>query len=222
MTVTLYKYLPRRYAEPFVSSGAVLFRSLQYFLACEDARRDELEGTHQYEPVHGLEVTNETQGWRQRMPGASMRSNIKNPEQLFVFCASQVLTPDLAGKFGADACVEIADVGKFAARARTALRRHPRVKLQTLIHGVVEYYRTADPPREVWALPDRIVMNKPHLFAGEQEYRFVFSFNANAFKFENVDMKITTGPTPNVPKGTHPEMLVKLGSMADCCRVHTF
>jgi hypothetical protein len=222
MPPTLFKYLPHQYVELFVSTGAVLFRSLLYFLASEDARRDEVEGTHQYEPVDGLEITNQTQGWRRRMPGGSLRSSVKNPDKLFVFCTSHVLDTDLAVKFGSDACVEITDVGMFVARVRTALRRNPRVKLNTLIHGDVEYYRTAEPPQEVWALPDRIVMNKPHVFAHEQECRFAFSLKADTFRFENVDLKITTGPTPKIPKGAYPEMLVHLGHMVDCCRLHRF
>jgi hypothetical protein len=49
--MTVYKYLPHRCADPSVADAAVLFRSLLYFLACEDARGDKLEGTHQYEPA---------------------------------------------------------------------------------------------------------------------------------------------------------------------------
>ena len=221
--MTLYKYLPSQYADPFLREGTVLFRSLLYFLACEDARRDELEGTHVYAPVSGLDVTNRTQRTRVRMPGWSMHSSVKHPEHLFVFCTSGRLTIDLARKFGCDACVEIGDVGKFVARLRTALKRQPQVKLATLRHGDVEYYQTALPPQEVWALPDRIVMNKPHNpFSEEEEHRFVFSRKADAFAFENVDMKLMNGPAPRVPQGDYPFMLVKLGTMADCCRVHMF
>ena len=35
----LYKYLSLKYAELFVQKGQILFRSMLYFLACEDARR---------------------------------------------------------------------------------------------------------------------------------------------------------------------------------------
>jgi hypothetical protein len=220
--MTVYKYLPHRYADPFVTDGAVLFRSLLYFLACEDARRDELEGTHQYAPTGGLQITNHTAGWARQLLRTAMRSRVKHPEQLFVFCTSRTLTKDLARKFEADACVEIGDVGKFTTRLRTALRRNPRVKLKTLLTGDVEYYRTAEPPEAVWALPHRIVMNKPHQFAEEHEFRVAFSLKADAFDFQNVDMSITTGPAPTIPLGDYPQMLVKLGSLADCCRIHTF
>lgn len=52
----LYKYLRREHAERFISSGEVLFRSLLYFLACEDPRNDELEGRHVLAPLEGLPV----------------------------------------------------------------------------------------------------------------------------------------------------------------------
>ena len=74
----------------------------------------------------------------------------------------------------------------------------------------------------MWALPDRIVMNKPHVFEDEEEYRFAFSLRADAFRFENVDVKVTKGPTPKIPEGEYPRMLVRLGSMTDCCRIHRF
>ena len=96
MSLTLYKYLPYKYAEGFVREGQILFRSLLYFLACEDARRDQLEGTHQYEPVDGLEITNQSRGGRHRMLGASVRSSVTHPDKLFVFCVSQRLAADPA------------------------------------------------------------------------------------------------------------------------------
>ena len=131
----LYKYLSLKYAELFVQKGQILFRSMLYFLACEDARRDELEGTHQYEPIDGLEITNKTRGSRQRVLGTSLRSSATHPDELFIFSTSQRLTVDLAAKFEADACVEITDTRPFVARLKTALRRIPRVKEKTLIHG---------------------------------------------------------------------------------------
>ena len=46
MPLTLYKYLPAKYAELFISKGEVLFRSLLFFQAWEhEERGDELEGT---------------------------------------------------------------------------------------------------------------------------------------------------------------------------------
>jgi hypothetical protein len=219
----LYKYLPQRYADAFVQRGEVLFRSILYFLACEDARRDELEGTHQYAPAGGLEVTRHSRGLNGPLPNSSMRSSVKHPEQVFIFCASRALKPELAIKFSADACVEITDAEMFGARLRTVLRRNPRVKMRTFRSGLVTYYDTANPPGATWALPDEIIMHKRQpLFGDEEEYRFAFSLKARVFDFENANYTITTGPTPPVPKASYPEMLLRVGPMADCSRVRRF
>lgn len=222
VSLTLYKYLPQRYAEPFVDRGEVLFRSLLYFLACEDARADKLEGTRQYAPVGGLEVTNHTQGWNRTVPGSAFRSSVKNPEKLFVFCTSLALRRELADTFDCDAAVEIADVEKFMLRLKGALRPNPRVKMNTVTQGDVKYYLTENPPEAVWALPDEIIMHKRVAFSDEEECRFADSLKADAFKFENVNLQVTTGPIAKIPKGTYPETLIKLGSMVDCCRIHRF
>lgn len=61
MGLTLYKYVPKIYAERFLAKGEVLFRSLSYFLACEhDERGDDTEGIRVYEPARGLEITKQT------------------------------------------------------------------------------------------------------------------------------------------------------------------
>jgi len=221
MELTLYKYLPHQFAEPFVANGEVLCRSLSYFLACEhDERGDYLEGTRSYEPATGLEITKQT-GEKFKMQ-RSFRSSVKEPDKLFICSTSIMLTADLAQKFQSDACVEIADVGKFVARLRTALRRKPRVKLKTLIHDKVTYYRTENPPEEVWALPERIVMHKSEKFSYQCEYRFAFSTKADAFEFENVDLNLVQGQPARVLPGSHPHMLLRLGPMSDCCRIRRF
>jgi len=222
LPATIYKYLPRQYAERLLSEGEVLFRSLAYFLACEDKRRDEFEGTHVYAPSGGLEITNRTQGWTRRIPLSEFRASAKNLDVLFVFCTSLELRPDLALKFGADACVEVMDLGRFVDRLKTAIRRDPRVKLKTLMHGEVEYYETGEPPGTVWPQPDRIVFNKPRSFTEEREFRFAFSLKPDAFDFENVEIKIAIGPTSKIEEGPLLQKKLKLGSMIDCCRPHYF
>jgi len=221
MALTIYKYLPHRYAETFVANGEVMFRSLSYFLACEhDDRGDDLEGTRNYEPTTGLEITKQT-GEKVRMRG-SFRSSVKDPDKLFIYSTSTLLSADLARKFQADACVEITDIGTFVARLKTALRRRPHAKLKTLIHGKVKYYNTENSPEEVWALPDLIVMHKPRKFSDQCEYRFAISTKADAFKFENVNLAVVQRQPARLPIATYPSMLLKLGPMNDICRIHPF
>ena len=96
------------------------------------------------------------------------------------------------------------------------------MKLNTVTRGSVKYYLTDNPPEAVWALPDEIIMHKRVVFSDEGEYRFAYSLKVDAFKFENVNLQVTTWPTPKIPKGAYPEMLVKVGPMIDCCRIHRF
>jgi len=221
MALTLYKYVPNLYAERFVSNGEVLFRSLPYFLACEhDERGDDLEGTHAYEPETGLEITKQT-GEKLRMQG-SFRSSVKEPDKLFIYSTSTLLSADLARNFQADACVEITDFDTFLARLRSALRRKHRPKLKTLIYGKVTYYCPETPPKEVWALPDRIVMHKPQRFADQCEYRFAISNRADTFDFENVNVALVQGQQSRLKLDSYPTMLLKLGPMSDCCRIRRF
>jgi len=221
MAVTLYKYISSPYAERLVSNGEVLFRSLSYFLGCEhDERGDDMEGTRVYEPETGLEITKQT-GEKLKVQG-SFRSSVKEPNKLFIYSTSTLLSADLALKFQADACVEITDFDTFLARLRTALRRKHRPKLKTLIYGKVAYYRTENPPEEVWALPNRIVMHKPKRFADQCEYRFAFSTRADAFDFENVNVALVQGQQARLKLDSYPTMLLKLGPMSDCCRIHLF
>jgi len=219
--MTLFKYLPYQYAELFVVSGEVKFRSLSYFLACEhEERGDGLEGTRLYDPPTGLEITKQT--GEKITTRRSFQSSVKEPERLFIYSTSTLLSADLALKFQTDSCVEIANIGAFVARLKTALRRNPRAKLNTLRHGKVAYYLPEDPPEEVWALPDLIVMHKPQRFAYQCEYRFVFSTKADAFKFENVNLALVQGQPARLPMADYPAMQLKLGSMGDCCRIHRF
>jgi len=85
----------------------------------------------------------------------------------------------------------------------------------------VTYYRTENRPKEVWARPERIVMHKPHRFADQCEYRFAFSTKADAFDFENVNLTLAQDQPARLPLDSS-VMLLKLGPMSDCCRIHRF
>ncbi len=222
MSPKLYKYLPYQLAHAFLSNGEAWFRSLSYFIACEQMHRgDDLEGTRVYAPSVGLEIRKNS-GERLNGLGWSFRSSMKALDEIFVYCTSTVLSADLAREFESDACVEIADIEKFVARLRTAARRRPRVKLETLRQGHVTCYCTDQPPEEVWALPDLIVMHKPQRFAYQCEYRFVISKRADAYDFENVNLTLVRGEVGKLPIVKHEAapLKLKLGDMSDCCRVH--
>jgi len=69
---------------------------------------------------------------------------------------------------------------------------------------------------------DLIVMHKPQRFADQCEYRFAFSTRADAFEFENVNLTLAHGQPARFPIANYPCMLLKLGPMNDCCRIHRF
>ena len=187
--ITIYKYLPRRHATPFVEKGEVLFRSLSYFREYEDeqVRSDEYEGTKQFAPPTGLKINHAT-GKTSSQTGAFQSAT--NARDIFVFCASTQLSTELACMFKSNSCVEIFDLKKFRWRVKTAIRRSG-FKPGTLVDGSVEYYSVADPPEEVWALPARIAMSKVDIYSHQQEYRFAFARN-NAFDFEKVTIQLVT------------------------------
>src|SRR5207249_269383 len=126
-----------RWADPV--SLAVLL----YFRDCEDeVRGDRHEGLATLRPKDGLVVNNLTQKKTFTLPGAAFESSAKE-EEIFVFCASRSLTDELRERFGAIACVEIADIAAFCARIQYALPApvvFPGPRGRTRIGHRVQYY----------------------------------------------------------------------------------
>lgn len=219
---SLHKYLPAKYVESFVREGAVLFRSLSYFRDYEDAqvRGDEFEGTRLHRPQSGLEVTLvETQ--KKIILPHSFESTA-NEDDIFVFCFSTILSPELATQFKADACIEITNLGAFVAGVRSALLRRPSIKNKTLVHGQVRYYSPEEPPIVDWALPEKIAMSKLNTYIEQQEYRFAFAVN-DAFRVENTSLRLVSPGERRTPRASeHPERWFKLGNLSKLCKIHRF
>jgi hypothetical protein len=159
-----------------------MFSTLSWFQNLEDRERgDEFEGTHKYFPVGGLEITRTERDGRPHppvtftYPNQSLQSKATGSDHIFIYSTS--LRPGLT-QFGnaavPTACVEIYDPAKFVLRLRAVLRRTPRAKVETLIHDEVRYYSFADPPGNVYALPDRLTMHKHDGFGNQHEYRIAF------------------------------------------------
>jgi len=204
--------------------GEVLFRALSYFRDYEDAqvRGDEFEGTKLYRPKGGLEITlTETQ--EKRILPHSFES-AANEDDIFVFCLSTALSPELATQFNANACIEIVNPQRFISGVRSALLRRPSVKDKTLVHGNVRYYAPDEPPIVDWALPEKIAMSKLNLcsYSAQNEYRLAFAVNG-AFKVENTRLRLVTPGERRHPRSVgHPERLLKLGNLSKLCKVHPF
>ncbi len=91
-----------------------------------------------------------------------------------------------------------------------------------LVHGDVKYYTPDEPPIIDWALPEKIAMSKLSAYAPQQEYRVAFAVNG-AFGVENTHLRLVSPGERRPPRTTsHPERLLKLGSLANLCKVHRF
>lgn len=132
---SLFKYLPSKYLDAFVSRGELLFRSLSYFRNYEEleVRGDRLEGRRLYTPPHGLEINNLTTDEKINIPW-SFESTVQDKE-IFVFCLSQELSADLASEFNTDFCVEIHNPTALLAKVRAALTLRRWVKMQDCFMG---------------------------------------------------------------------------------------
>jgi hypothetical protein len=124
----LSKYLPRRYAATMIDRGELTFSTLAWFQNYEDDQRgDRFEGTRKYFPLGGLDVTRTERDGKPHQPISfkaateSLQSRATAHTQIFIYSTS--LQPGLAFD-GADACVEIGDPVKFAARLLSALKTH--------------------------------------------------------------------------------------------------
>ncbi|MQA31682.1 MAG: hypothetical protein GEU82_17920 [Luteitalea sp.] len=107
------------------------------------------------------------------------------------------------------------------ARLRAGLRLTPKAKTSTLSHDEVRYYSFADPPGNVYALPDRLAMHKHDGFREQHEYRIAFGTRRDVFDFEHIDYQLAVEGTHQPRQaldGSHRWKLT-LGSLADCCRL---
>lgn len=216
----LFRYLSSTNAKAFLERGEVLFWSLSYFRDYEDqgVRADEYEGTLIHRPENGLKLKLVPSGEEVSIP-CTLESTAKE-DDIYVYCMSTEFKPSIGERFNADVCVEILEPQKFMARVRAALELRARLRVKDIVHGEVKYYERHEPPIVDWALPERIAMRKPKSFEWQKEYRFAVP-KGDAFRVENVDVKLVPlGQSRQFRSTTHPQILLKLGSLLKICRVH--
>lgn len=216
----LYRYLGSKHVESFLREGSLLMRSLSYYRDYEDAgvRADPFEGTLAHRPQEGLKVTMVQTGEVRSLPH-TLESTARE-DDIFVFCVSSELSPEIAGRFGTPVCIEIHKPVQFLHRLRTALSLRSRIRASALVHGDVRYYELHEPPIVDWALPERISLRKPSEFSWQREYRFAVP-RGNAFAVENVSVRLVPLGAPRPPRATmHPSMSLKLGDLSKFCKVH--
>ena len=218
--LTLFRYFSKTDAHAFVERGEVLFHSLSYFPDYEDqgVRADENEGKLVHLPFDGLRINLVNSGESVLLPHR-MESKAKE-DDIFVYCLSTELSNNIAERFKAEAVIEIFEPIRFLAKVRSALALRSRIRAEKLVHQPVQYYEWCDPPIVDWALPERIAVRKPKSFEWQKEYRLVVPVG-DAFQVGNVNVELVP-PDAAKPlrKTSHPQMLLKLGSLSKICRVH--
>jgi hypothetical protein len=216
----LYRYLAPQHVDSFLRQGSLLMRSLSYYRDYEDrgVRADPFEGTLAHRPQDGLKVTIVGSGEVRSLPHTL--ESAAREDDIFVYCASSELKPEIATQFGTSVCIEIHEPIRFLHRLRTALSLRSRIRANLLVHGEVRYYELHEPPIVDWALPERIALRKPSHFSWQREYRFAVP-RGNAFAVENVSVKLVALGAPRPPRATtHPSIPLKLGDLSKFCRVH--
>jgi hypothetical protein len=229
--LSLYRYTEPKWAEALVDHGSVLFSSLSWFQELEDpARADEFEGVRKYLPADGLEIGRVSAPPTTFVdPHNSFQAAARERDRIFVYCVSRRPSPELAAKFAGEpqqaaACVEIYDVELFHQRLARALGRRSPVQRRTLFRADVSYYSFEKPPGAVWALPAKLATYKDESrFADEEEHRFVFSTDRNAFKPERVEVQLVG--KDHFRRRRRPldakvhRVPLTLGPLSDCCRI---
>lgn len=215
----LFRYFSEEHASDFVQKGTVLFRSLTYFRDYEDVgvRADEYEGTLVHQMQEGVAINNLTAG-ALSLP-YRFESTVKEDE-IFVYCMSTELSPEIAQRFGADIAIEILDLSKFLNCLRTALSLRRRFRVDQLVHEDVRYYDWHEPPIVDWALPERIAMKKPKSFSWQKEYRFAVPIK-DAFRVGNVKNNLVPiGSNRMFRAKAHPQQFLNLGNLSRICKIH--
>lgn len=196
------------------------FNSLSYFLNCEEnSRRDETENVNIYRPSGGLVINNLATGETFTVQ-AQLNSQVDGADRIFIFCVSAEYSTHLQSKFCAYGCVEISDVDTFKDRLQSKIKDHlgmSELKREAFLSGLVDYYNITAAPGARHACPDQIVMAKPERFAEEKEYRFAFTDDVTLFDVNNVRYDVSSGAHQASPISGH--ALLKLGSLADICKI---
>ena len=224
---TLYKVLPASYAHALIEHGETMWSTLTFFQnELDPTRGDPHEGSHRYFPVDGLQVTRHERNGRPdyaQVTLAGHGSQIKAFKCHHIFIYSTTLEPNLAvGDAAGRTCAEIFDPETFFQRIARAVDKHPRARLDRLIHAEVRYWSTEDPPGEIWAFPHLLTMHKHISHRNDREYRFALGTQSDVFDFENV-FGVVVPPGYAFPRialdAQIHRMKLYLGKLADCCRL---
>lgn len=219
--MAIFKYFSHEaHAQALIAKGLLMMQSLAHFRGREadGIRGDPADGVLMYAPEGGLTLNMED-GRKINLSDGIFNSSVRQDE-IFVYCASNQLSVELAQKFG-PYCVEIADPEDLVRRLK--LRSHPtsRLDYSNPVFGNVEYRDYETMPGADWAIPERLVLIKPEHFAWQDEYRIAVG-SRTAMNAENVGVTIQKKGTAPAPIPSPRPIFLPLGSLSDCATLHHF
>lgn len=184
----------------------------------DGVRGDPHDGVLTYAPKNGL-VMNMEDGRVIKLEDGSFNSSV-NQNDIFVYCASNQLSAELAEKFGAF-CVEIPEPEVLVRRLKQ--RAHPTSQLdyEQVVCGKVDYREHGKEPGADWALPERLVLIKPEDFAWQEEFRIAVG-KRDTMNVENVGLTIQTGPVKPVFEGVPTPIFLRIGELTNIVTLHRF
>jgi hypothetical protein len=217
----IFKYFTNEeHALALIRKGELMMQPLSHFrgLEADGVRGDPLDGILTHAPRDGL-VLNMEDGRSITLKDGSFNSSV-NQNDIFVYCASNQLSPDLANKFG-QFCVEITDPDVLVQRL--SLRANPKSKLDydQLVCGKVDYREKSAEPRADWTLPEKLVLIKPPAFAWQDEFRIALG-KRGAMIVENVALTIQTGKAVPTFEPVPSPIFLPLGSLDGIVTLHRF
>lgn len=219
--MAIFKYFDEEaHALALVRKGELMLQPLSHFRAREadGVRGDPRDGILTYAPHDGL-VMNMDDGRVITLEGGSLNSSV-NQNEVYVYCASNQLSADLAKDFGAF-CVEIPEPEILVRRLK--MRAHPTSKFdyEHVVCGEVDYREHSKEPGVDWALPKRLVLVKPVEFAWQKEFRIAVG-KRDAMNVENVGLTIQTGSAIAAFEPVPAPLFLRVGQLVGVVTLHRF
>ncbi len=219
----IFKYFTAEaHARSFIRRGAFLLRPLSHFRRLEDGavRGDRQDGQLRHAPTGGL-VLQKTDGSRIETAGHQF---VATPaREIFVFCASNQRSDDLARRFAAPLCVAITDVDALIERIKARANPASSLDYGAMQQQAVEYRDQTKEPGADWALPDKLTFIKPPAFAWQDEYRIAIGLRG-AFDVHAVNCVIEAdaGAAPVAVNQQPPSetLRFRLGNLGDIAILH--
>lgn len=193
---------------------------VSYYRALEEdqgARSDPQDGKLIYAPVGGLRLY-KVDGAIVNLEGGRFDASV-HQDKIFVFCASNQLSEELAREFG-NFCVEFdPDCIIHCLKRRANSKSH--LDYERIVSGKVIYRPNDIEPGPDWALPEKLVLMKPEGFARQDEFRIAIG-KRGAFEVENVVLTLQIGRAAAEAASRHGHINLKIGRLEEVSKLHVF